>query len=49
MLYVRYMFHLLRIQPSEVCSERGGGMTVDADWFLFDVDCDDTGIVLEEV
>lgn len=49
MLYVCYMFHLLRVQPSEVCSEGGRSMTVDADSFLFDVDRDDTGIVFEEV
>ena len=49
MLYVRYMSHLLRIQPSEVCSEGDRGMTVDTDGFLFDVDRDGTGIVLEEV
>ena len=49
MLYVRFMFHLLRVQPSEVCFEGGRGMTVDADRFLFDVDGDDTGIVFEEI
>ena len=49
MLYVRYMFHLLCIRPSEVCSEGGHGMTEDADGFLFDVDRDDTGIVFKEI